>query len=329
MNKRNFLGIDIGGTKTAIIYAKENMDHSISIIQKLVIKTTKVQETIDNIFSCLDEIICKNKTTYGDISAIGISCGGPLDSKQGIIMSPPNLPDWQNIPIVNMIKNKLGIPCAIQNDANACALAEWKYGAGMGSKNMIFLTFGTGLGAGLILNGELYSGTNDNAGEVGHIRLTDFGPVGYGKQGSFEGFASGGGIAQIAKTRLLEVYQQGGSVNWCSFNEIEYISAQMVAEQANKGDLFANDIIRTSAVYLGKGLSILIDILNPECIVIGSIYARNVNLFNPVVEKIVKKEALSQSLNVCQIKSAQLGENIGDYAAISIACNLINNEVYV
>jgi glucokinase len=329
MDRRNFLGIDIGGTKTAILYAKENIDHSISIIQKLTFKTSKVQETIDNIFSHLDEIICKNKLAYEDISAIGISCGGPLDSKKGIIMSPPNLPDWKNILIVDMIKNKFGIPCAIQNDANACALAEWKYGAGIGSKNMIFLTFGTGLGAGLILNGELYSGANDNAGEVGHIRLADFGPVGYGKQGSFEGFASGGGIAQIARTKLLELYQQGGSVNWCSFDEIECVSAQIVAEQANKRDQLANDIIRMSAVYLGKGLSILIDILNPECIVIGSIYARNVNLFNPVIEEIVKKEALSQSLKVCQIKPAQLGENIGDYAAISIACNLVNNEVYV
>ena len=110
MDRRNFLGIDIGGTKTAILYARENIDHSISIIQKLTIKTTRVQETIDNIFSHLDEIICKNKLTYEDISAIGISCGGPLDSKQGIIMSPPNLPDWKNIPIVDMIKNKFGIP---------------------------------------------------------------------------------------------------------------------------------------------------------------------------------------------------------------------------
>ena len=112
-------------------------------------------------------------------------------------MSPPNLPGWDNIDIVKQIKTHFGVPVHLQNDANACALAEWKFGAGRGTKNMVFLTFGTGLGAGLILDGKLYSGTNDNAAELGHIRLDRFGPVGFGKTGSFEGFCSGGGIAQL------------------------------------------------------------------------------------------------------------------------------------
>src|SRR5690606_15592063 len=135
------------------------------------------------------------------LAAIGISCGGPLDSRRGVILSPPNLPGWDRIPVVEVFQQAFKVPVALQNDANAGALAEWLWGAGRGSHNMIFLTFGTGMGAGLILNGQLYSGTNDLAGEVGHIRLAPDGPVGYGKAGSFEGFCSGGGIKQLATDR--------------------------------------------------------------------------------------------------------------------------------
>lgn len=321
---KNLLGIDIGGTKTAVIYAQELEGNGLKIIDKAVFTTTNVEETLDGIFSHLDLVVSRNRLAIKDVAAIGISCGGPLDSKKGIIMSPPNLPDWDHIAIVDMMKKRYGIPCAIQNDANACAVAEWKFGAGKGTRNMIFLTFGTGLGAGLILNGNLYSGTNDNAGEVGHIRLAKFGPVGYGKRGSFEGFASGGGIAQLAAMKLTEQYQQGKKVDWCLPDDVGKVTAQIVAEQAIRGDVLANEILKISATYLGKGLALLIDILNPECIVIGSIYDRNVDLFFPVVEKILKEEALRVSLDVCQIKPALLGENIGDYAAVSIASNLIN-----
>ncbi|HHU26132.1 MAG TPA: ROK family protein [Bacteroidales bacterium] len=321
---KKLLGIDIGGTKTAVIYAREEEGNRIEIVDKSQFRTTNVEQTINEIFSHLDELIERNGLKAEEISAIGISCGGPLDSERGIVMSPPNLPGWDNIPIVEMVKKRYSLPCAIQNDANACAIAEWKFGAGVGTKNMVFLTFGTGLGAGLILNGRLYSGTNDNAGEVGHVRLSEFGPVGYGKQGSFEGFASGGGIAQLAKAMLTEQHQQGKNVAWCAYEDIDQITAQIVAEQAHKNDPLAKKIIETSATYLGRGLSLLIDILNPECIVIGSIYARNTALFFPIVEKVLQEEALSNALAVCQIKPALLGESIGDYAAISIASSLIN-----
>ncbi|MDD2437626.1 MAG: ROK family protein [Massilibacteroides sp.] len=322
---KNLLGIDIGGTKTAVIYAQELEGNGLKIVDKIVFTTTNVKETLEGISFHFDEIVSRNRLAVKDVSAIGISCGGPLDSKKGIIMSPPNLPDWDHIAIVDMMKERYGIPCAIQNDANACAVAEWKFGAGVGTKNMVFLTFGTGLGAGLILNDKLYCGANDNAGEVGHVRLSKFGPVGYGKQGSFEGFASGGGIAQLAVLKLTELYQQGRRVDWCLSDNIGKVTAQLVAEQAYKGDSLANEILKISATYLGRGLALLIDILNPECIVIGSIYARNVDLFFPIVEKVLKEEALGISLSACRIKPAQLGENIGDYAAVSIASNLIND----
>lgn len=317
--KKNILGIDIGGTKTAIIYAQETSG-GIEIIDKVVFTTTVVDDTLNNIMMHLQQMLEKYGLSPQNTAAIGISCGGPLDNEKGIIMSPPNLPGWDNIHIVKMISDRFHIPCAIQNDANACALAEWKFGAGKGTTNMVFLTFGTGLGAGIIINGRLYSGTNGNAGEVGHIRLDNFGPVGYGKAGSFEGFCSGNGIAQLAKMKALEKLQMGESVSYCkSIQEIESITAKAVAEAAANGDELALEIYKISGYYLGKGLSILIDILNPELIVIGSIYERAGHLLNPSMMEVIKRESLPLSQHVCKIIPAGLGEQIGDFASLSIA----------
>ena len=320
--KKNMIGVDIGGTKCVVSYGIM-INNNLKIIDKQRFATTTVRETIENILSGINNIMKKHDITSSNTESVGISCGGPLDSIKGIIMSPPNLPGWNKIPIVKTIEEKTGIKTAIQNDANACALAEWKFGAGKGTQNMVFLTFGTGMGSGLILNGKLYSGTNDNAGEIGHIRLSEFGPVGYGKAGSFEGFASGGGIAQPAKMKIREKLQMGESVEWCPEGKMESITTKLVAEAANRGDEFAKSIFDLSSSYLGKGLAMIIDILNPEMIVIGSIYTRNEKLIRPIMIKTIEKEALLLARNVCTIKPAKLGEQIGDYAALSVAANII------
>lgn len=313
----NLLGIDIGGTKCAVIYGVQK-NENLMLVDKKRFSTTNVDETIETILSGIEEIMKIHGLTSLNTKAIGISCGGPLDSHKGVILSPPNLPGWDNIPIVSIAEKRVGIKATLQNDANACALAEWKLGAGKGTKNMVFLTFGTGLGAGLILNGMLYSGTNDNAGELGHIRMAEFGPVGYGKRGSLEGFASGGGIAQLAKMFISEKLQKGEKVPWCTLQELDQVTAQKVAEEAIKGDELARSIYETSAIYLGKGLSIVIDLLNPEVIVVGGIYSRNREMMESVVQKIIEREALSNSSRVCIVKPAALEEHIGDYAALSI-----------
>ena len=320
--KGYILGIDVGGTKCAVILGeKENA--GINLIDKDKFQTTTVNETIERIIASVEEIMKKHALSSENILAIGISCGGPLDSEKGVIMSPPNLPGWDNIPIVEIIKKRFGIITGLQNDADACALAEWKYGAGQGTRNMVFMTFGTGLGAGLILNGELYTGTNNNAGELGHIRLSDYGPVGYGKAGSFEGFCSGGGIAQISKMLLAEKMQMGISVDWYNPEKPEQITAQKVAEEAFKGDELALQIFDISAKELGKGLSVVIDILNPELIVIGGIYTRCKDLMEPRMLEIIKEEALLNSSMACKVVTSMLNEQIGDYSALSVAENLL------
>lgn len=311
------LGFDIGGTKCAVVTAEVNQSE-IEIIAKEKIPTDlKIEpcEMIDRLIALADKICGGEKP-----ESIGISCGGPLDSKNGVILGPPNLIGWNYVPIVDQIKEHYGVPVHLQNDANACAVAEWKFGAGRGTQNMVFLTFGTGLGAGLILDGKLYSGTNDNAGEVGHIRLEKFGPVGYGKLGSFEGFCSGGGIAQLGYMLALKKSQQGEYPSYYkSGMSKEEITAKTVGDAADLGDETALEVYNICGEYLGKGLSVLIDILNPERIVIGSIFARSKNLLWQSASEVIKREALEGSAKCCEVVAAELGEHIGDYAAIATA----------
>lgn len=316
------LGFDIGGTKCAVILGKGEMpeNHNELIIDKLSFPTDVKRgwkAVIEEMLSSADIILERNgiEAPEKELIGIGISCGGPLDSRKGTINCPPNLPDWDNVPICDIFCEHFGIRPVLQNDANACAVAEWKFGSGKGTENMIFLTFGTGMGAGLILNGRLYSGTSDMAGEVGHIRLSPDGPEGYGKKGSFEGFCSGGGIARLAALVIKSAKENGESS--ILFEEAE-ISAKTVAEAAKNGDCLAKKIYDICANKLGMGLSILIDILNPEAIVIGSIYSRSSELFDSIINDVIKKEALPHSHNVCKILPATLGNSIGDFAALGL-----------
>ena len=185
---------------------------------------------------------------------------------------------------------------------------------------MIFLTFGTGMGAGLILDGRLYGGTNGNAGEVGHLRMAADGPVGYGKKGSFEGFCSGGGLKQLGQIRAIQALKEGRHPLYCKTEtELPTVTAKTIADAADAGDADAIEVYRYCGEQLGRGLAILIDLFNPETIVIGSIFTRSENLLREEAERIIREEALPMSAAVCSIRTAQLGNAIGDYAAIAVA----------
>lgn len=316
--KRQVVGIDIGGTKCAVMLGEED-EGSIRIAEKTRMETDR-KEAPESIIERFEEVIDGLLHKGAAPTAIGISCGGPLDSVSGRIQRPPNLPRWDDVPITSILATRFHIPAFLQNDANACALAEWRYGAGRGSKNMVFLTFGTGLGAGLILDGRLYSGTSDMAGEAGHIRLCEQGPAGYGKCGSFEGFCSGGGIAQLGYTLGLAAYQRGEHPSYYNPEKApEGISAKTIAQAADGGDETALEVYRLCGEKLGYGLSILMDILNPERIVIGSVFARSKELLWPAAEQVIKREVLPRAAGCCEVVAAQLGEQLGDFAAVSTA----------
>jgi len=313
------VGFDIGGTKCAVVLGEAGRD--IQIVDKVGLATDRpVYEMIELLFVTAEGLLEKHGLGRDGISGIGISCGGPLSSKLGMILSPPNLVGWDRVPIVSLARTRFGRPVLLQNDANACAIAEWKYGAGKGYHNLLFLTFGTGMGAGLILNGQLYSGVSDLAGEVGHMRVGDMGPVGFGKEGSFEGWCSGGGIAQLAQIKVRKKLQMGEKVSFCkSLEDLPRLTAKLVAEAAYKGDPVAIDIYRVCGEYLGRGISLLIDILNPEVIIIGSIYGRAKELLEPYMQTVIAEEAIADSAKVCKIIAAGLEEQLGDMAALSLA----------
>lgn len=313
--EERIIGFDIGGTKCAVCVGKED-EGELHILDKKVILTDHSISPYQMI-----ERMCELADTMEKSpKCIGISCGGPLDSKKGIILSPPNLIGWDDVHVTEYMEKRYHVPSYLKNDANACALAEWKYGAGKGCENMIFLTFGTGMGAGLILNSSLYAGTNDMAGEIGHVRMNNSGPVGYGKAGSFEGFCSGNGIAQLGQMMAMEKFQIGETVSFCKDkSKINEITAKDIAKAADSGYEDACLVYETCAEYLGEGLAILIDILNPQKIVLGSIYKRSGHLLKETVNRVVERECLRKSRQVCEIRESELGENIGDYAALAVA----------
>jgi glucokinase len=299
MSLKHVIGLDIGGTKTAVsLWENEE-----TLIKKIQFPTEGGPEkTIKKIVSAVEEL--RAEVAGKEISAAGISCGGPLDSEKGIILSPPNLPGWDKVPLVSTLEKKIGVPCFLENDANACALAEWYWGAGKGYRDIVFLTFGTGLGCGLILNGQLYRGACDLAGEAGHIRIAENGPEGYGKRGSWEGCCSGGGISRMY--REITGREETG---------------KFICGMAEKGEKEALQVIESCAFYLGRGIALLVDILNPQCFVIGSVFMRNEKLFRRIMEDVAEKEALPPSWKSCKVFPAKLGEFLGDRAALGVAFN--------
>ena len=293
------IGVDIGGTKTAVSL----WTIAGNLVGKRAFGTGPSSPgVIDGIVAAIGELCDEIGVGKVEVCGIGISCGGPLDSGRGLILSPPNLPSWDRVPIVELLAGRTGLPVRLENDANACALAEWRWGAGRGYRDMVFLTFGTGLGAGLILDGRLYRGACDLAGEVGHVRVAEDGPPGYGKRGSWEGLCSGGGIALL--------YEEATGLKR---------TAKDICDAARSGDSAARSVVEKSARFLGRGVAMLIDILNPECVVIGSVFARSEDLFRPGMEAAIAEEALLPSRGRCIVLPAQLGELLGDMAALGVA----------
>ena len=323
-SREHMAGIDIGGTKCAVSLGRLTAEGVEVIGKRRFLTPPSPSETLQTLSDALADLLREHSDET--LTAIGVSCGGPLDSRAGLILSPPNLPGWDRVDVITPFRERFGAPVALQNDANACALAEWRWGAGRGCRNMIFLTFGTGMGAGLILDGRLYTGTNDMAGEVGHLRLEHDGPVGYGKAGSFEGFCSGGGIAHLARTMAEERLRAGRPPAFCPTPEdAPNVTAEKVGQAAQQGDLLALEVFEIVARQLGRGLALLVDLLNPERIVIGSIYARQRSLLEPITLQVLREEALPISWAVCQIVPAGLGESVGDLASLSVAVEAATN----
>lgn len=295
------LGFDIGGSKTAVVAGLADG----TVLERRV-HPMRPRATFTESWSAITEHGDDLVSARGRPASVGISIGGPLDVQNGIILSPPNLPGWDDVPLRDVCQDRYGVRTYIEHDAKACALAEWLFGAAKGVRDMVFLTFGTGLGCGLILDGRLHRGVTASAGEVGHWRMAQRGPTAHGKAGSWEGFASGGGLPRLARRLEPDHAWPAG------------LTAEMLIALARAGDRAASRVIETSARWLGRGIAYLIDLLDPEVVVLGSLAVRAGDLFLPTAIRVVREETLPWT-HGCRIVPAGLGERLGDVAAIAAA----------
>jgi glucokinase len=316
INQKAWLGIDIGGTKTAVVISHEPPT-MLARIEFPTLPKQGPERAIALIKQSIHEILRKTDIDKTQVGAIGISCGGPLDQRRGIIQAPPNLSTWVDIPITAILMEEFGLECRLENDADAGAVAENRYGAGRGTRHMVFLTMGTGLGAGIIADGRLLRGASGQAGEIGHVRLSADGPVGYHKAGSVEGWASGGGMA-LAAAREVEAAVLRGESTLLAAKRAS-LTARDIAEAAQRDDKLAIRIIESTGRRLGEALAILVDLLNPERIVIGGLAMRLGETLLVPARQVMAREALPGSARLCEVVPASLGEAIGDVAAICIA----------
>jgi glucokinase len=322
-----WIGVDIGGTKTAVVVSTEPP----SMLARIEFPTLPEQgpdRAVALIMQSIRELLHPSGPGNSSVSnqkicGIGVSCGGPLDQRAGVIQAPPNLASWIDVPILAMLREEFHLECRLGNDADAGAVAEHRFGAGRGTSNMVFLTMGTGLGAGIIADGRLVRGASGQAGEIGHVRLTAAGPTGYHKAGSAEGWASGGGMAQVAAREVRAAMEKPETTLLAQrLQESGALTAKDVVEAARAGDAVAARIVAGTGSRLGEALAILVDLLNPEMIVVGGLAMRLGESLLAPARLALGREALPGSAKLCQVVPAALGESIGDVAAICVAMGL-------
>lgn len=295
------LGLDIGGTKSAAVVG--DADGTILARRAAPTLPGDWQEAVALQIALLRGVCADANIKIADCSALGVSCGGPLDSKTGIVYAPPNLPGWTEVPLRDVLQAELGLPTVIENDANATALAERLWGAGQGCDNMAFLTMGTGIGAGLILDGKLYRGRCDLAGEIGHCTLLPDGPLcPCGKRGCLEALASGTAIGRMGRER---------------FGEPD-MTAEIVCACARTGDPIALDILAEAARWMGIGLANLLHTLNLERIVLGTLAVHAGDLLLEPIRQSAQSHCWPRVWNGVSIVPAALGDRAQDLAALAV-----------
>lgn len=307
------LAVDIGGTKimTAVFSDEGRM------LAKDVYPTQADEghrAVIERLFSAIDGLLNENDVVPSQLGGIGIAAAGIIDSGRGLITVAPNLPGWHDVPLKRIVAEKYRVNTFLINDACGAALGEHRFGAGRGVSNLVLLTLGTGIGGGIIINGELYEGASGSAGEIGHMIIDVNGPeCGCGNRGCLEALASGKAVSRDAINRI----KKGDESSLVSMvgGKIEGITAEQVGAAARSGDPLALDVLSRAASYLGMGLVNLVNIFNPEMIILGGGMAKLGALFLDPVKRVVAEAAFPVSAQAVSIVTAQLGNEAGIYGA--------------
>lgn len=307
MNK-NKIGIDVGGTnvKFALISPKGEILYSNSSPTR---SEMGYEYTVNNIKQAISTLMSETNSSNKNIGGIGFGFPGQIDYKNGIVVNLPNISGWNNVHIAEIIQKEFGIETKIDNDVRCATLGELNYGAGKGCENLICITVGTGIGAGIVINGKLVRGATNTAGEIGHIKLFPNSQklCGCGDYGCLEAYVSGPAIVEMA-----EDYIKGGkSTKYREMSENKEITPYIVAKAGEAGDMVAKKIFNFMGEYLGTGLASVVNLLNPEKIIIGGGVAEAGDLLiNPLKETLLKR-AMPIPAQAVQIVPAKLGNNAG------------------
>jgi glucokinase len=308
------LGLDVGGTKLAGGVVAGN-----GAVLSMEVAPSRVDEGPD---AMIDRHLDLGRTAvsaagvpWSQIRAVGIACGGPLDPFAGIIQSPPGLPGWDEVPLVAKVAAALRRPTVVDNDATACAIAEWWFGAGRerGVSNLVYLTISTGVGGGLILDGRVYRGAAGNAGELGHLTVDYLGrQCGCGRRGCLEAYASGPQIAARARERIAG----GGESSLAGLAEV---TASDVATAAAAGDPVASEVWDETTAMLGSAVANVLDVFNPELVVLGGGVTRAGDQLLIPVREAALRQAMAPARDAADIVLAGLGEELGVVSAATVA----------
>lgn len=307
--RRSVLAIDLGGTKiiTAVVLSTGEI---ISRKYSSTLADEGPRPIINRLSSAVAETMAQAKLETSDIAGIGIAAAGIIDTKEGIVTTSPNLPGWRDVPLRDIIAERLGLTTYLINDASAAALGEHRFGAGRGVDNLIYLTVSTGIGGGIIIDGELYLGADGCAGEIGHMIIETHGPqCNCGKFGCLEALASGSAMTKESVRRLNQ--GEKSSIIRLVDGRLESITAETVSLAARKGDSLACDIVARAATYLGIGLANLVNIFNPELIVIGGGVSKMGNMLLAPARKAIREIAFKLPTRTARIVRARLGSNAG------------------
>lgn len=298
------LGLDIGGTKIAAGIVDGGGQ-----ARSFLVESTRAEEGpesgLERLFALGRAAVDEAGVDWEEVAAVGIGAGGPLDTARGVLVAPPHLPGWREVPIVSMAEGAFRKPVVLENDATAAAAGEHRYGAGAGTSHMVYLTISTGVGGGVVIDGRLYRGASGNGGELGHVTVDcDGRPCrGCGRRGCLEAYVSGTSIAERAREAGM------GEVN-----------AGEVATAARAGDAVACRVWGETADALGCGLTSIVNLFEPQLVVLGGGVVTGVGelLLGPVRER-VRAEAMGPAGRAAEIVAAALGPHVGVVGAAAIA----------
>lgn len=315
------LGLDIGGTKIGLCVG----DATGRVLAHDRIPTGVSAAPEPTLAKCLDRLLeLARQFSPRPIQSLGAACPGPLDYRTWRFLEPPNMPLWHHFALRDFLSAQLAarcgnaIPVTLMNDANATVLAEWRWGAAAGANTAVYLTMSTGMGAGLILDGRLFEGPLGLAGEIGHIRLRDDGPVGFAKRGSVEGYLSGPGMLQVAQSELLLCRQAGELTMLDAEDAAGRLTVERLCVAAESGDHAARRVTERCAQELGRLLALLTDLLNPDVIVLGTIGTAHPSLFIPIAREVLDAEAISHSARNVRVVPSSLSDR-GNQSALAVA----------